>query len=372
MKRQARSLLWTTMIVASCVFGAVGTASAATEVVVGFQPYDTISYQVTVNQELGLWKKYFPKDVTVEFQPALQGSIIANNMLAGKQQIGYMSVMPATLACTKPDQADIRMVASVGMSDGMRCSLLLVKKDAPKFKDQEEAIKWLNGKVVAAPKGSAADQYLRMIFAKYNVKPAEYLNQSIEVIGSNFRIGKLDAAAMWEPTISRICDLVGEGIARIAATGTCVNNPDLGMMVMRGDFVDKHPELAEAWLKAELDAQLFLLDPKNWAQAVEMISKTATGVPKKVLWYSIYGQIPKDVGGTPAREWKPFCFDDKIQKNISDVFAFLQSEKLIKYDKPLPKTVDDSIAKKILAERGLKTPIGTIEGQPPEKVPFKD
>ncbi len=70
--------------------------------IVGYQPYDTISYQVSVNQELGLWKKYFPKNVEIEFQPALQGSIIVNNMLAGKQQVGYMSIMPATMAMTKP------------------------------------------------------------------------------------------------------------------------------------------------------------------------------------------------------------------------------------------------------------------------------
>ncbi|MCE5335455.1 MAG: ABC transporter substrate-binding protein [Desulfobacteraceae bacterium] len=345
--------------------------SAGETVVVGFQPFDTISYQVAVNQELGLWKKYFPKDVTVEFQPALQGSIIANNMLAGKQQIGYMSIMPATLASTKPDQANIRMVASLGMSDGMRCSLLLVKKDAPQFKNQEEAIKWLNDKIVAAPKGSAADQYLRMVFAKYNVKPKEYLNQSIEVIGSNFRIGKLDAAAMWEPTISRVTDLVGEGIARIAATGTSVNNPDLGILLMRGDFVDKRPDLAEAWIRAELDAQIYMSDPKNWAEVTKMIAKNATGIPEKVLWYSIYGKIPENVGGTKEREWKPFIFDEKVQKNIADVYAFLLSEKAIKYDKPLPKTVDDSIARKVLKEKNLTSPVAVIIGEPPEKCPFK-
>ena len=349
----------------------VPSARGEEEIVVGFQPYDTISYQVSVNQELGLWKKYFPKDVKIDFQPALQGSIIANNMLAGKQQIGYMSIMPAALAATKPEQADIRIVASLGMSEGMRCSLLLVKKDAPAFATPEDAIRWCDGKTIAAPKGSAADQYLRMVFAKYNIKPAEYLNQSIEVIASNFRIGKLDAAALWEPTISRITDMVGEGIARIAATGTVVNNPDLGILVMRGDFIDKHPDLAKAWVQSELDAQLFLSDPKNWAEVTKIIAKNATGIPERVLWYSIYGQIPQKVGGTREREWKPFIFDEKVQKNISDVFAFLFSEKAIKYDKPLPGTVDDSIARNVLVEKGLKAPIAVIEGQPPEKDPFK-
>ena len=366
MKRLSQLLCLALVLAGWC-----GPAALAGEtVIVGFQPYDTISYQVAVNQELGLWKKYFPKDVEVEFQPALQGSIIANNLLADKTQIGYMSVMPATLAATKPEQAFIKMTASLGMSDGMRCSLLLVRSDAPKFKNDEEAVKWLEGKVVAAPKGSAADQYLLMLFDKYKVKPKEYLNQSIEVIASNFKVGKLDAAAMWEPTISRIGDLVGEGLIRIAATGTCVNNPDLGILVMRGDFVEKRPELAEAWIKSELDAQLYLLDPKNWKDVIEMVAKYATGMPKRALWYSIYGQIPGEVGGTKLREWKPFIFDDRVRNNIDEVYSFLFKEKRINVDKPLPKTIDDAIAQKVLAARGLKSPIGEIVGQPPDKDPF--
>ena len=344
---------------------------AMDKVVVGYQPYDTISYQVAVNQEMGFWKKYFPKGVEVEFQPALQGSIIANNLLAGKQHIGYMSIMPATLAATKPEQAYMKMVASLGMSDGMRCSLLLVKKDAPKFKNDEEAIKWLDGKIVAAPKGSAADQYLLMLFDKYKIKPKEYLNQSIEVIASNFRVGKLDAAAMWEPTISRIGDLVGEGLIRIAATGTSVANPDLGILIMHGDFVEQNPQLAEAWIKSELDSQLYLTDPKNWKNATEMYAKYAQGMPKRALWYSIYGEIPKEAGGTKEREWKPFIFDEKVMKNITEVYTFLHKEKRTLIGSPLPKTIDDSIARKILKERGLKSPIATIAGQPPSKCPFE-
>lgn len=322
MKKGMSLLSWAIALLGFHCFVLGQPTLAQDKIVVGYQPYDTISYQVSVNQELGLWKKYFPKNVEVEFQPALQGSIIVNNMLAGKQQIGYMSIMPATMAATKPEQAQIRIVGSSGMSDGMRCSLLLVRKDAPQFKSQEEAIKWIDGKVVASPKGSAADQYLRMIFEKYKVKPSEYLNQSIEVIATNFRIGKLDAAAMWEPTISRIGDLVGEGIARIVATGTCVSNPDLGTIVMRGDLVEKSPQLAEAWLKSELEAQLFLLDPNNWAKATDMFAKYATGMPKRALWYSIYGQIPSEVGEPRSGNGNPLSWTKRSKRTSSMFLPF--------------------------------------------------
>jgi hypothetical protein len=33
------------------------------------------------------------------------------------------------------------------------------RKDAPEFKSNEEVARWLDGKIIAAPKGSASDQY---------------------------------------------------------------------------------------------------------------------------------------------------------------------------------------------------------------------
>ncbi len=50
-------MVWTLAILGVC-FPLWGTpAMAQDKIVVGYQPYDTISYQVSVNQELGLWKK---------------------------------------------------------------------------------------------------------------------------------------------------------------------------------------------------------------------------------------------------------------------------------------------------------------------------
>ena len=229
----------------------------------------------------------------------------------------------------------------------------MVKKDAPKFENAEEAVKWLDGKILAAPKGSCADQFVRLLMETKGIKPKEYLNQSLEVIATNFRAGKIDAAACWEPTASRIGDLVGENEARIAATGKVIGNIDSGTLVMRGDFMDKHPQLAEAYIKTELEAQRYMLAPENWSNVIEMLSKHATGVSKRVLWYSLYGQIPQEVGGAKERGVKAFVWTDELRKNIEDMYIFLSKEKVIKYDKPLAGTIDDSIARKVLKEAGL-------------------
>jgi NitT/TauT family transport system substrate-binding protein len=362
-------------VVGFVLFYGLSGAHAAPTFTIGFQPYDTISYQVMVNAELGLWKKYMPAGTELEFAPALQGTIVGNNMLAGKAVAGYMSVMPATILASKDQQARIKMVATLGMSEGTRCSLVLVRKDAPQFSGNEEVARWLDGKVIAAPKGSASDQYLRKFFERYNVKPKEYLNQSIEVIATNFRTGKLDAASAWEPTVSRIADNVGEGDVRIVADGSACDNPDLGILVMREDFIKEHPEAAKGYLRSELEAQRYLMDPANQADVVKMVAKYAKGVPLNVLWYSIYGKVPVD-RKNPVREWKSFYFNKRELDNIKSVAPFLYKEKVIAVPELKDWVVDDSLARQVFKEAGY-TPVspdaalGYITGTDAAASPFK-
>src|SRR5204863_4249142 len=164
-----------------------GGAADAVKLTVGYQPYNSSSYSAVVIRALDLWKKYLPPGSEVEFQSALQGSIIVNQMLANKQQIGYLGDMPAVVATTKRSVAPINLVANTGMSAGQRCNVVMVRADAPKFKSSEEAIKWLDGKVVATPQGSCAHRFLGLMIEKTKIKPSQILNQSIEVIATNLR-----------------------------------------------------------------------------------------------------------------------------------------------------------------------------------------
>ena len=319
--------------------GLLASPAQAEKFVVGFQPYDTISYQAIINAELGLWKKYTPEGTEIEFHPAVQGTVVANNMLADRAQIGYMSIMPAAVLCVRA-KGKVKMVSTTDMSEGTRCSLILVRKDAPDFKDNEALARWLDGKVIAAPKGSASDQYMRRFFEKYKVKPAEYLNQTIEVISTNFRAGKLDAASLWEPTLSGLASEVGEGVGKIVADGSACDNEDLGIVVMRSDFMEKHPKVAEGYLRSDLEAQLFMLNPDNWEQVINMVSQYATGVPKRVLWYSVFGKVPANSPNL-VREWMNFYFGEREKANIDEVVAFLHQEGIISVDKLPEGTVDD-------------------------------
>src|SRR5207253_2193857 len=126
------------------------------------------------------------------------------------------------------------------------------------------------GLQVAVPKGSCTDRFAQAVFKKEKVEPGAYLNQNIEVITSGFRAGKIDAAVVWEPTASR---LVQEGLARRIASGASVGENDAAFLAMRRELIEQRPDIAKAWLNAELDAELFLADPKNAAEVTKLAAE---------------------------------------------------------------------------------------------------
>lgn len=324
---------------------------------VGYQPYYTQAWSGVVINGLELWKKHLPAGSTVEFQAGLQGAIVINAMLAGKESIGYVGDMPGIVGATKRDVADLRLVAAIGQGFD-QCNVFLVRNDAPQFDDQKAAVQWLNGKTVAVPKGSCTDRFAQAVFRHERVEPGEYLNQSIEVITSGFRAEKLDAAVVWEPTASR---LVLEGLARRVAGGTVIGNHDGAFIDMRNDLIKQRPDIVKAWLEAELDAELYLADPKNAANVIKLAQAQTTGFTEKELWYSLYHAYPKNIGGVPVRLIHPFAFTDQVKALIEEDTAFLYSVKSINIEHLPEDAIVANFAADVLRERGLSAPVAEVK-----------
>ena len=337
-----------------------GKPGEAINLVIGYQPYFTESWSGVVMRGKKLYEKYLPKGSTVEFSVGLQGAVIVNAMLAGKQHIGYVGDMPSIVSTTKQDVADIRIMAMVGLGTD-QCNIFLARPDAPSFASAKEGIKWLDGKRIAVPLGSCADRFAQEAFKKEGVKPAAVLNQNIEVITSGFRAGKLDAAVIWEPTASR---LVQEGLAKRIASGATVNESDGAYLTMRADLIKQRPDIVKAWLNAELDAQLFLADPKNAMEVAAMATQQTTGFTEKMLWSAMYGKYPEAAGGAPVRLTLPYTLTPDVVKQVNDAATFLHSIKSINVDKLRPDALMPEFTQAILKERGLTSPIGKVTAMP--------
>lgn len=333
-----------------------GKPGEPVNLVIGYQPYYTESWSGVVMRGKKLYEKYLPKGSTVEFAVGLQGAVIVNAMLAGKQHIGYVGDMPGIVSTTKQQVADIRIVATLGIGTD-QCNVFLARTDAPKFKNAKEGIKWLDGKRIAVPLGSCADRFAQEAFKKEGVTPAAVLNQNIEVITSGFRAGKLDAAVIWEPTASR---LVQEGLAKRIASGATVGESDGGFLTMRADLIKQRPDIVKAWLNAELDAQLFLADPKNAMEVAGMAVQQTTGFTDKMLWASMYGKYAEESGGAPVRLNLPYTLTPEVVTLITSATTFLYTIKSINVDKLRPEAMMPEFTQAILKERGLSSPIGKV------------
>lgn len=307
-----------------------------------------------------LWKKHLPPGSKIDYEIGLQGSTIVNNMLAGKTHIGYVADILAVVAMSKKSIADLRLVAVTGLAHD-QCNVLIVRKDAPEFKTSAEAVKWLNGKQFAVPKGACSDAFSKDAFAKDNVQPAAYLNQNVEVITSGFRAGKLDGAAIWEPVAAR---LVQEGLARRVASGFNYKLEDSSYVLMSAELVQQRPDIVKAYLNAELDAQLFMSDPKNSTEIIRMVAQQTTGFPEQALWNALYKSYPESQGGTKVRVVFPFIFTPESMRMLDRSTKFLISIKAIDPASVRSDAVMPEFTKQILAERKLSSPVGQILALP--------
>ena len=341
-----------------------GKPGEKVDLVVGYQPYYTASWSGVVNNGKGFWKKYLPEGSTATFQIGLQGAVIVNAMTGEKQHIGYVGDMPAIAATFRNLRdrggTDLRIVAALGTSE-QQCNIMLVRNDAPDFKDGKEAVKWLGGKQTSAPQGACSDRFARLAFEETGTKPATYLNQNVEVITTNFRAGKLDGATVWEPTASKI---EMTGLAKRVATGRDFNAIDGAFLVMANDLIKQRPDVVKGWLESEIDAQLFMADMKNADEVAQLDESQTERMDRKILWTALYGAAsPKDVGSTKLQF--DFIVTDRVHKLLDDATAFLNTLPAKPAAEPKIREggVDDSIAREVLAGRGLQSPIGVITAQ---------
>lgn len=343
-----------------------GKPGGPVKLVVGYQPYYTEAWSGVVVNGKELWKKYLPAGSTVEFQVGLQGAVIVNAMTGEKQHIGYVGDMPGIAATFRNlsdrGATDIRIIAALGTSK-QQCNIFLVRNDAPEFKSGAEAVKWMDGKTTSSPHGSCTDRFARLAFQKAGITPKSYLNQNIEVITTNFRAGKLDAAVIWEPTASKIA---AAGLARRVASGEDFDAVDGGLLIMLNDLIKKRPDVQRGWLEAELDAQLFLSDPKNSDELSKLAESQTEQIDRKVLWAALYGQNPASAGGGDVKIQFDYVLNDRVKKLLGEATAFLNSLPNKPAAEPAirAEAVDDKVARDVLEARKLKSPVGFIAARP--------
>jgi NitT/TauT family transport system substrate-binding protein len=128
-------------------------------------------------------------------------------------------------------------------------------------------------------------------------------------------------------------------------------------------LIEQRPDVAKAWLEAELDAQLYFGDEKNAMAVSAMALEQTTGFVQRTLWYSAYGTYPKSEGGTTTRIMLPYTFTPEAKELIAKAAKFLFEIKSIKAD-IRPEAVMPTFTEEILKSRNLKAPVGEVKALP--------
>lgn len=368
--RRSAALIGAALAAAFALSGCATSGSAAdlgkpgqpVHLVIGYQPYYTEAWSAVVLRQTGLWKRYLPKGSTVDFKIGLQGSIVAGQMLAGKEQFGYMGDMPSIVAVSKRQIRDLRIIATAGISPD-QCGIFLVRPDAPQFSSQEQAIRWLNGKTVATPQGSCTDRVTQAAFQQLGVRPKAYLNQSLELITSDFKNHSIDAATVWEPVPSK---LINDGLARRVASSDPLGLTDAAFLATSEQMIKQRPDIVRDWLKAEIAAERYLANSANESSVVNAAVSQTTGYTAKDMRDSLYRAWPTSLGGAPGgvKLQFPFTMGGGVNKLIGSATAFLYKIHAIPTAQLPAGAVDESLAAQVLKQSGLSDPIGQVVGSP--------
>ena len=307
----------------------------------------TGAWDTVIIKETKLWEKWLPAGSTVEWKRNLQGPPVITDLLADKQQIGYIGDNPALVATTKRDIAELNIVAVNETSPGRMCGLLVVRKDAPAFANQRDAIKWLNGKVVGVPKGSCADRLGQVMLKKEGVS-VTWQQMQPEVIVTSLQASKIDAAVLYEPHASKA---VFDGFGRYAASPAAYGEIDADAVVMRKDWVEKNRPVAVAWLKANIEALYFMRD--NPMQTIELVKKELPDYTRENLWFALYGKLPAEAGGSDIALRGTMAITPEVQALLTRGYAFLREIKVAQEPALHANAVRSDLVNQAFTELGL-------------------
>ena len=250
---------------AGLLAGCSGSSASGTTITMGYQPFGTPYWSELVVKHGELIEKYADElDGTyeVEWQSALQGSIIGNRMISGDNQAGYNGDMPTILALANEDRP-INMIGLSGWSWGQQCNTVITPKDSGIEGPQD-----LDGADVGATTGACSHRFL-LSLQEYEDISVNLVDQDVNTILANIGEGELDAGVMWEPNPTM--GVVQQDVADWVVTGAPYDDPDIGALTMNQRFIDDYPDAALAVMKAELEAKhIMKTDPE---QTVDLINQ---------------------------------------------------------------------------------------------------
>ena len=264
------------------------------------------------------------RNTNVKWASFSAGPPINESFASGQQDVGLLGDTPAIIG--KAAGIDTRIVGLT--STGPR-SLAVIVPAGSGIKTPKE----LKGKKVGVVKGSYAHHLLVLVLQKAGLttNDIELINLSQADIATAIVNKNIDAAAVWEPLITK---LEGQGAVRVLTDGTGIKK-GLLVIIATSDAVTKRREQVKAFLRAYVRGAKYIRS--NPKEAAHLIAGDVNLPPE---------QLTKVLA---KFDYNPAIQADDIEE-IKKSEAFMRNSGLIKSPVNIDKFVDPSLAR----ESGIK------------------
>lgn len=267
--------------------------------------------------------------VTVEIVTLDTGRDITNALMRGTIQFGDVGTVPAAVAAAEGLDADVVWVNRV-----LGSSEALIAKDSANI----QTVADLRGKTVATPSSSTAQYSLLQALKLYGVNVSEVtiLEMPAAAIVLAWKVGDIDAAYIWNPTLAEVAELGGSHIvidsAELAKEGVVTAD----ITLVSSEFSKKYPELTEGFVRAMDRAVLLYEGSKDEAVSacgayLNTDAKTVQSEMEGGIWLSAKEQTtPAYLGTSQAKgnlartlkETGDYLFSMKVTASAPELSVF--------------------------------------------------
>lgn len=232
--------------------------SVTTTVRIGYQK---IPNGDVVVKDQGILEDCLP-NATIEWTNFPSGGDVVQAFGGSSLDIGLVGSSPATRALSAPLDLPVEVI---WVHDVIGAAESLVVREG-----EATDIAGLVGKTIATPFGSTAHFSLLQAIADAGQDPADYdlVNAEPEQIAPAWGRGDVDAAWVWDPTLSELVADGGEVILTSEDTAAA-GKPTFDLAIADTAFVEDNPAVLEAWARAQDHAvEQILDDPEKAAESV--------------------------------------------------------------------------------------------------------
>jgi sulfonate transport system substrate-binding protein len=300
--------------------GSVASAAEirlATQPIPQYAPIFVAKHKGFIDEELAR----IGEKAVVKWSSFAAGPPINESFAAGQQDFGFLGDVPAIIGKAAGINTKIIALTSAGPT-----SLAVIVPTRSGIKSPKD----LKGKKIGVVKGSYAHHLLLLVLQKggLTANDIELINLSQADIATAIIAGNIDAAAVWEPLLTK---LTVQGSVRVLADGTGIKK---GVLVIIGtnDFVTRNRAKTKALLRAYERGVVFI---KAHPQEAASLIAADVNLPADLL-VKVFQKL----------DYNPSIQPEDIAE-IKRSELFLRSSGLIKSDVNIDTFADVSLTKEL-------------------------